>query len=244
MQKDISSVKSKDTKTNIVNLFTGKPFEAVSKSKIVRVCNDTSSIKMLYSNYDNPDRLIAVPLLCWALYEDGTVTGILPWIDEILSCEEVQEKYNVNWEGYYDPNFETIFDEAPEEITAYLTVASRFIDEKVYQVKQDPVTTEELKIAQEIPDSVGTHALLLDEVSETLVLTSVISWVLTAEGELQGMIADDEHVDKLPVLPGDNCLTVSQFQEQFRCFFQRDIAEQIRMQNPETMEAIEMLFAN
>jgi hypothetical protein len=46
----------------------------------------------------------------------------------------------------------------------------------------------------------------------------------------------------LPVLPGDDCLFSADEDTDFKCFFQRDIAEQIRIQNPETMEAIEELF--
>jgi hypothetical protein len=44
-------------------------------------------------------------------------------------------------------------------------------------------------------------------------------------------------------VPGDDCLYVASSSENFRCYFQRDIAEQIRVRNPETMAAIEKLLS-
>ena len=84
--------------------------------------------------------------------------------------------------------------------------------------------------------------MLIDADTDSLVLTSVVSWVLTDGGELRAMLANEEKIQKLPILPGDPCLYDAQRDPLFKCFFQRDIAEQIRDQNPETMEAIERLF--
>lgn len=228
--------------SNVVNLFTGlSPVSSVDTTKIVRIVPETSGIRMLYANADQPDRLIAVPILCWGLDDTGNITGLVPWLDEILPCEAVAEKYNVLWEGYYDIENEDIFFEADEETVARLTLAARF---ETHTNRAIVVDNEEKAITQEVADPVGTHALLLTSSNDSLLLTSVVSWVLDEDGVIHGMLADDNAIEKLPVLPGDNCLYSADQVDNFRCFFQRDIAEQIRTQNPETLEAIEQLFAN
>ena len=77
----------------------------------------------------------------------------------------------------------------------------------------------------------------------TLILTPVISWALDLEGEMHGMLVDDNAVEKTPVIPGDDCLYYASSNPNFFCYFQRDIADQIRLRNPETIAAIEKLLS-
>lgn len=234
---------------NVVNLFTGQNIESPQVTRILCIYAETHGARMLYSSYDNPERLIAVPVLCWALLEDGAVVGMVPWLDEILPCEEIEDNFSINWEGYYCPQIEDFFFEPPAEAVAQLATAARFNAKTINQSRRRCGKAEsgEQKtwvITQEIPDPVGTHALLFNQNNDSLVLTSVISWVLDDSGQLHGMLADDANIEKLPVLPGDDCLFCAEEDEHFKCYFQRDIAEQIRTQNPETMQAIEQLFGN
>ncbi|NNL10360.1 MAG: hypothetical protein HKO84_01180, partial [Pseudomonadales bacterium] len=71
-------------KDNVVNLFTGASVEDEQSARIVRIFGETNGARMLYATLDQPERLVAVPILCWALLEDGTVSGMVPWLDEVL----------------------------------------------------------------------------------------------------------------------------------------------------------------
>ena len=74
-------------------------------------------------------------------------------------------------------------------------------------------------------------------------LTPIVSWVLDDRGSLHGMVSDEDASNLLPVIPGDDCLYTAASNPNFRCFFQRDIVEQIRTHNPETLAAIEQLLS-
>ena len=243
--------KASDTNpSNVINLFTRQLVDDEQQSNLVAIVAESRGTRMLYASHDHPERLVAVPILCWALQADGAIVGMVPWLDEVLACEEIEDKYSVSWEGYYLPQFDDIFFEPPEDTVAQLTVLSRFPSQTQRRVEQPGLDHSALAhqplsfdVIQEIPDPVGTHALLLNEKNDSLILTSVISWALDSDGNLHGMLADDHTIEKLPVLPGDSCLFSAVSADKFKCFFQRDIAEQIRTKNPETLEAIEQLFA-
>lgn len=266
---------------NVINLFTGRCVEEQASKSIIQVCPESSGIRMLYSSHHAPERLIAVPLLCWGLRADGEVVGLVPWINEIADCTTIDENLDVSWEGYYLTDSDTIFYDAPEQIVAQLATAMRFNEHYVEDASTDTATDrdipvfikaveadvtqdiggttvstssttesttgeidlEDIPIVQEVPDLIGTHALLVDDEAQTLTLTPVVSWVLDTDGELHGMLVDEDAVEKTPVVPGDECLYVATSNANFRCYFQRDIAEQIRVRNPETMAAIEKLLA-
>lgn len=241
-QQQQSELSSSST-SNVINIFTGQASISSSVSaSIVRIVPEASGIRMLYANVDQPDRLVAVPLLAWALDDCGDIVGLVPWLDEILPCQVVADKFSVLWEGYYCAASDEIFFEPGEEIISQLTLSARY--NKPTNKTIETGLSQPRTIIQEIADPVGTHALLLNEDNDSLLLTSVISWALDEDGQLHGMLADDNAIDKLPVLPGDACLYSADQAENFRCFFQRDIAEQIRTQHPETLEAIEHLFVN
>lgn len=229
--------------SNVVNLFTQQTIQPKATPRIIRVCAELSGIRMLYSNDDNSERLVAVPILCWALTEGGEIIGLVPWLDEVIDCETVEENFQVKWEGFYNHHTEEIFFHPPEESAAILTTSARFIES--YELPSKGSSSHQASaIIQEFADPIGTHALLVNPQSDSLLLTSVISWTLNSNGQLHAMLADDTQIEKLPVLPSDNCLYDAHSDESFKCFFQRDIAEQIREQNPETMQAIEKLFVN
>ncbi len=280
---------------NVINLFTGLSIAEQASHSIVQTYPENSSIKMLYASPNNPERLIAVPILCWGLRADGEVVGLVPWINEVTDCTTIDQQLDVSWEGYYLQDSDTIFYDAPEAIVAQLATAMRyaeplvpkpteetetseansiatlskkpavvkdevpvFINSPLREVKStdngcDFVSTEndksieieleDVTVVQEIPDLIGTHALLVNDDAQALTLTPVVSWVLDEFGELHGMLVDEDLIDKTPVVPGDDCLYVATSNTHFRCYFQRDIAEQIRVRNPETMAAIEKLLA-
>ena len=242
---------------NVINLFTGKSLADTAGQAIVNVLPETSGLRMLYASPSNPDRLVAIPLLCWGMRADGEIVGLVTWINEIIDCTTLDEAMDVCWEGYYDEANDMIFYEAPESIVAQLTVKARFaaqdascralpllaVEGGQYGIEQEAIVSSSTNICEEIPDLVGTHALLQNDDENSLTLTPVVSWMLGKDGELHGMLVDEDSVDKTPVLPGDECLYAASSNPNFRCYFQRDIAEQIRLQNPETMAAIEQLLS-
>ncbi len=251
---------------NVINLFTGTAHSEQHVAPALQICPEASGLSMLYSNQENPDRLIAVPIMCWALKPNGDVVGMVPWINEITDCHNIDKQLNVCWEGYYCEKKDDIFFEPPEMIVAQLAVSARFCDSMPEQstypsteskslnailatnsngsIEPEHRVIEELDIIQEIPDLVGTHALLLSDDQLSLTLTPVVSWILDSRGQLHGTLVDENLIEQIPALPGDDCLYSAISNPNFRCFFQRDIAENIRQQDSETMQAVEQLLAS
>ncbi|MFB1001201.1 MAG: hypothetical protein QMC22_01550 [Pseudomonadales bacterium] len=252
-----------DSNHNVINLFTGQSIVAPIKHSIIQICPETTGIKMIYANNHQPERLISVAILCWGLRSDGKTVGIVPWVGEITDCTRIHEEYDISWEGYYIQSSGTVFSEPPEAITAQLATAMRFLPSGHYENQINAHSPNTLindkSIIQEIPDLIGTHALVLNieeakdfhqesdsdtyKKCHTLILTPVISWALDLDGNLHGMLIDEAAVEKTPVIPGDDCLYYASSNPNFFCYFQRDIADQIRLRNPETIAAIEKLLS-
>jgi hypothetical protein len=95
---------------------------------------------------------------------------------------------------------------------------------------------------QEIPDTIGTHAMLADQSDDTLVLTEVLSWRLLNDGSIEAMLIDENTIESTPVMPGDACLYPASDDPRFRYFFQHHIANQIKSEDPVALAAIAMLF--
>lgn len=220
---------------NVVSLFSNLN-QTASSRQILEIYPETSGIKMLYAT-DDSDRCIAVPIICWALRADGEISGMVPWLNDVLDCETIADRFDLTWEGYYDDTSGDVFYQAPGYAVAMLTTSARFKRDQL-----DSSSAPALQIVDEFADQLGTHAMQLNEDSQSLTLSSVISWQLDGEGNIHGMLADESRADKYPVLVGDDCLYRAQENIYFRCFFQRDIAEQIRERDPETLRAIERLF--
>ena len=237
---------------NVINLFTGQAIVRPTKHSIVQICPETSDFKMLYANQGQLERLISVPILCWGMRSDGETVGIVPWVGDITDCTTIDNDFDISWEGYYEESTKTIFSKPPEAVVAQLTTAMRFVKTAIRPVSRNgndtkvskKTTTKESEksITQEIPDLIGTHALILNSEAHSLILTPVVSWALDLQGEIHGMLVNEKAVEKTPVIPGDDCLYYAASNPNFCCYFQRDIADQIRLRNPETIAAIEKLL--
>src|SRR5690606_26766406 len=83
-------------------------------------------------------------------------------------------------------------------------------------------------VIQEIPDTIGTHAMLVEPGADSLLLAEVLSWRLCSDGSTHAMLVEDSEVVSTPVLPGDNCLYAADQKPEFRYFFQHHIANQIK----------------
>lgn len=246
-----SETTSTNNNNNVINLFTGQSIVEPTQSSIIQICPENSGIKMLYANHNKPERLISVPVLCWGIRNDGETVGIVPWIGEIRDCTRIEETHDISWEGYYLESTGTIFSAPPEPMVAQLATAMRFIPDNKKGEPKNPLpnnplpnkgSDDEKNVAQEIPDLIGTHALIINADAQSLLLTPVVSWALDEVGEIHGMLVNEDTVEKTPVIPGDDCLYSAASNPKFCCYFQREIAEQIRLGHPETIEAIEKLL--
>lgn len=217
---------------NVIDLFTGKSWSSLSDSRIIRLAPELDGLEMLYSNEASGEKFFSLKVLCWALRANGEVVGLVPWLDDIIACPDIEDPLNGNWEGYYDPGIDELFFEPPIHKVVELETAAEYYE---YECENGD------EIIQEVPDTIGTHAVLSDSGFKSLVLQEVISWRLHNDGQLCGMLIDDKKVVNTPVLPGDDCLYPAQASDSFRYFFQHHIANKIKSEDPEALAAISLL---
>ncbi len=226
-----NTVSSHDT-DNVIDLFTGKPLSSLEEGRFIRLAPELDGLEMLYSNESGSDKLFSLRVLCWALRADGGVVGLVPWLDGIFACPDINDPLNGQFEGYYDPGIDEVFFEPPIHKVVELESAAEYYE---YQC-EDPH-----EIIQEIPDLIGTHAVMTNAKTKTLTLQEVVSWRLHHDGVIFGMIVDEKKVESTPILPGDKCLYPAQGHDNFRYFFQHHIANKIKSEDPEALAAISML---
>ena len=219
-------------RNNVVDLFSGKPIDDVQDS-IVRICPEFDGLEMLYTNDTALNKLYSLKIVCWALKESGEAVGMVPWLNKIVPCTEIDDPLNGHWEGYRDPISNDIFYSPPAHKVIELETAAQYYDFE---------TGDEDVVLQEIPDAIGTHAVLTDNGFRSFVLVEVLSWRLMANGDIHAMLVEEDSVESTPVLPGDSCLYSAQDHPEFRYFFQHRIANKIKEQDPDALAAISMLI--
>ncbi len=217
---------------NVVDLFTRRPYADRHLRRFIRLAPEIDDLEMLYSNDAHPDKLFTIKILCWALREDGEIEGMVPWLDQLACCTDLNDPLNGQWEGYYDPAIDDVFYEPPMHKALELETAAEYYDH---------ICTADSDIVQEIPDTIGTHAVFSEDGFKTLTLKEVISWRLYHDGTLAGTIADEHKIVATPVLPRDKCLLAAPQDPGFRYYFQHHIANKIKAQDPEALAAISML---
>jgi hypothetical protein len=219
---------------NVVDLFSGKSLSALRGEQIIRLSPEYDGLSMLYSNrHTDPNKLYSMRILCWGLRADGEVVGLVPWLNSLTPCIELDDPATGYFEGYYDPAADYLFFDPPGHKVAELEGAADYFDAR----PDNPHP-----VAQEIPDTIGTHAMLAGQDEHTLVLTEVLSWRLLNDGTVEAMLIDEDNVASTPVLPGDPCLYAASENPRFRYFFQHHIANQIKSEDPVALAAIAMLF--
>ncbi len=219
---------------NVFDLFSGRLLSELSGEQLIRLAPEHDGLSMLYSNrHTSPHKLYAMKIAAWGLCADGSVVGLVPWLNRFTPCPDLDDPETGQWEGYYNPTTDTIFFEAPAHKVVELEYAADFFDAR--PDNPNPVV-------QEIPDTIGTHAMLVGDDNQTLILTEVLSWRLLNDGSVEAMLIDENGVHETPVLPGDGCLYAARNNPRFRYFFQHHIANQIKSEDPSAMAAIAMLF--
>ena len=163
---------------------------------------------------------------------NGEVVGLVPWLDKLVACNEINDPLNGQWQGYYDEGVDELFFNAPMHKIVELETAAEYYD---YQCDSED------EIIQEIPDSIGTHAALSSDGMNNIVLKEIVSWRLSNSGNIEAMLIDEKKQAKTPALPGDHCLYPADKCPDFRYFFQHNIANKIKNRDPEAMAAISIL---
>ena len=220
------------SRDNVIDIFTRRPLSENSNTNLIRIAPELDGLEMLYSNAENPDKLFSVKVLAWGLRVNGEVVGLVPWLDELIACDEINDPLNGQWEGYYDQGVDELFFAAPLHKVVELETAADYYE---YQSDNDR------EIIQEIPDTIGTHAVLSTDGFHSITLKEVVSWRLLNDGTMEAMLIDELKMLNTPVLPGDACLYPADKNEDFRYFFQHHIANKIKAQDPEAMAAISLL---
>lgn len=217
---------------NVIDIFTRKPLSETSENKFIRMAPELDGLEMLYSNAENPDKLFSVKVLAWGLRADGEVIGLVPWLDSLVACDSINDPLNGQWQGYYDQGVDKLFFTAPLHKVVELETAADYYE---YQCES------EQEVIQEIPDTIGTHAVLSEDGFKSITLKEVISWRLLSSGSIDAMLVDETKMVNTPVLPGDNCLYPADRNKDFRYFFQHHIANKLKSNDPEAMAAISLL---
>jgi hypothetical protein len=217
---------------NVIDLFSRKPFSSSENRRFVRISPELDNLEMLYSNASNPDKLFSLRILFWGLRADGEIVGLVPWMEQLTPCPEIHDELNGNWIGYYDAGIDELFTEPPLHKVIELETAVEYFSFE---------DGREHEILQELPDTIGTHAVLSEDGFKTITLKEVVSWRLQQDGQIIGTLTDDEKVEATPVLPGDECLYTLDDEPNFRYFFQHHIANKIKSNDPEAMAAISLL---
>ncbi len=218
----------------VIDFFSGKPLKDLAQERIIRLSPENDGLCMLYSNDNNPERYFAMKILCWGLRWNGDVVGMVPWLDTLVACPDIKDPLNGCWEGYYDPDIDSIYYDAPMHKVVELETSLDY-----FETHHEENTNT---IIQEIPDNIGTHAMLIDKDDKTLTLTEVPSWRLDSDGNISGMLVNEDKVTSTPILVGDESLYPAEENPQFKYFFQHHIANQIKNEDPDALAAITLLI--
>jgi len=217
---------------NVIDIFTGKPLSDLFDHKLIRVAAELDGLEMLYSNSENADKLFSIKILAWGLRRSGEVVGLVPWLDGLVACDAIDDPLNGQWEGYYDQGVDEVFFAAPLHKFVELETAADY-----YEFLHD----ESPSIVREIPDTIGTHAVLSGGSLHSITLKEVVSWRLSSDGSMDAMLINESKVLNTPVLPGDDCLYAADRKGNFRYFFQHAIANKLKLQDPDAIAAIALL---
>lgn len=200
---------------------------------VQRISPEFDGIELLYTNDRQQNLLFSLKVLAWGMFSDGSVTALVPWLNRVMAAPDIADPLNGCWIGYRLPDGDYAFTEAPEHKVHELTSALALFGE-----------LPEGSHGQEIPDTIGTHAVFSDDNFVTISLVEVISWRLDANGSIEAMVACEDAVTRTPVLPGDPCLVPVQQYGHFCYYFQHGIANKLKEHDPEAMAAIAVLASN
>lgn len=228
------------TKAPVIDLFTGQVLGSDVDERLVRMSPEYDGTSMLYCNDVNPGKMFKLHIIGWGLQYNGKVVGLVPWLNCICSCPTLIDPLNGHWEGYFDAANGDIFYEAPSYKVTELQAAHDYHCHNL--AYQEAIHNDPRVVIQEIPDQIGTHAVITDPIHKALHIRAVFSWQLHGDGHIEGMLVNPANVQQTPVLAGDDALYSANACPGFRYFFQYDIANKIKTKDPDAIKAISTLI--
>ena len=114
---------------NVIDIFTGKPLPDLSDHKLIRVTAELDGLdglEMPYSNSENAGKLFSIKILAWGLRRCGEVVGLVPRLDGLVACDDINDLLNGQWEGYYDQGVDEVCFAAPLHKVVELETAADY----------------------------------------------------------------------------------------------------------------------
>jgi hypothetical protein len=223
----------------VVDLFSGEPYQSGNALLIMRLASEVDGFEALYSDsHGTPhpgQEVYSVNILFWALLGDGSVVGMIPWFDQLISCTDLNHPDTGFFLGYFDPGVDDLFAVAPEHKRIELESAAAYFH---FEPSQEAV------IIQELPDTCGTHAIFSADQMQTFSMAEVFSWRLLSNGKVQAMVINLQDVERWPVLLGDAALMACEDSDDFSCFFQYRIAVKLKQNDKDLQELLDQLTSS
>jgi len=224
------------TSAKVIDLFTGQEHQPLAHHHVVRLAPELDGFEALYSNnHGHPEvgqEVFCVSILFWALLDDGSFVGMIPWFDQLIICPDLNCPEKGFFQGYYDPGLGETIPQVPEHKCVELITAADYFDfepdDKVFTV-------------QELPDTCGSHAVFSADQFENFTMVEVFSWRLYSDGKVLAQIINNDRVTGWPVLVGDDCLESCNDAPDFTNFFQYRVAVNIKQQDASTMAVLAQL---
>ena len=222
--------------SNVIDILSKKPVIKNYNLELIRLAQETDGVVMLYANDANPGKLFSLKIMGWGLQSNGEVVGLVPWLNEVVTCPELSDPLNGHWEGYFNQTTGDVFYVAPDHKAVELRAAQQY-----YQALPEASNPT---YVQEIPDAIGTHAILAATDGKSLEMAEIFSWRLTPEGDIQAMLVNPSKVKTTPILLGDESLYPLQSEPSFKYYFQYRIANRIKNEDPDAIKAIALLMGH
>ncbi|HAJ43190.1 MAG TPA: hypothetical protein DCM00_11125, partial [Alcanivorax sp.] len=134
------------------NVLPFTPRRRAASPPILRLSPEYDGMELLYANDQHPDTLFSVKILAWARLENGETLAMVPWLRKLASAHELADPLNGRWEGYRLPESDYLFCEAPPHKVQELDAAVSFFGKPTFD-------NPGRGLVQEIPDTIGTHAV-------------------------------------------------------------------------------------
>jgi hypothetical protein len=222
--------------TKVVDLFSGQPYSGNDGPFIVRLAAELDGFEALYSDtHGTPSpgqEVYSVNILFWALLSDGSVVGMIPWFDQLISCNTLNQPDTGFFLGYLDPGVDELFAAPPEHKRIELESAASYFH---FEPSSEDV------IIQELPDTCGTHAIFSADQMQNFNMAEVFSWRLLSNGRVQAMVIHMDDVERWPVLLGDDALMACEDSDDFCCFFQYRMAVKLKQDDTDLKTLLEQL---
>ncbi|WP_017430078.1 hypothetical protein [Vreelandella jeotgali] len=203
-----------------------------AQQQLVRLAPELDGLEMLYQLDNDTQTCYGISLLAWGLNQDGSVVGLVPWMDTLTPCQRISHHENGHFIGYRDPETEEIFTAPPEHKYDELTAAAAYFE---YE------TSQSVTLIQQLPDNLGTYALCMDHPGTPWQMKPVHGWSLYSNGRVDALLADEDEAGMVPILLGDDCLYNARSRHPGLYFFQRHIANRIMEEDPATLEALSLI---